>query len=482
MASANSGRIFACVLWLFFLSLPLSSAVEPSNEHSLVISESDRLQLSRGAPVTNSPGSKPGISVLCERVHIRGLSRLKNIGKFANTVKVKVSGTNSSTRIPTFEVCFHRNTSLGLGMCPQSRWQKVPKGSWSRSMSPFEHQLLDIRTHGSSLESLEVSIEEEFVKYRTTFLILGIIMMSLASLLSNSLVFYYGSGMAIGVVLVILIVLFQGMKLLPTGRKNSLAIFVYSSVVGLGSFLLSYLPGLLRTVLIEIGISEDMYNPLAIFLLAFIFLAGAWLGFWAVHKLVLTEDGSIDIMTSQFVNWSIKILGATLIFQSSVDHLLATEAIVFGFVVSAILKKIFRWRFLRRVCKIMSFQFWSLVMAFQYLPTFPSSISTGKSLKTPKKNRRRLEIPDPPPSPPSPPSDAWLFPSTFHTTPERRKYSKEEWDAFTRDTTTKALQELASSPEYHRWCSSNVERISVAPRSTRKVADQPRHWWLLWLW
>lgn len=199
--------------------------------------------------------------MLCERVHIRGLSRLKNIGKFANTVKVKVSGTNSSTRIPTFEVCFHRNTSLGLGMCPQSRWQKVPKGSWSRSMSPFEHQLLDIRTYGSSLQSLEVSIEEEFVKYRTMFLILGIIMMSLASLLSNSLVFYYGSGMAIGVVLVILIVLFQGMKLLPTGRKNSLAIFVYSSVVGLGSFLLSYLPGLLRTVLIEIGISEDMYNP-----------------------------------------------------------------------------------------------------------------------------------------------------------------------------------------------------------------------------
>lgn len=78
----------------------------------------------------------------------------------------------------------------------------------------------------------------------------------------------------------------QGMKLLPTGRKNSLAIFIYSSAVGiklksltpsfrwkrlfkyncfcqvgLGSFFLRYLPGLCRTILMEIGISEDMYYP-----------------------------------------------------------------------------------------------------------------------------------------------------------------------------------------------------------------------------
>ncbi|KAH0995906.1 hypothetical protein GBA52_019770 [Prunus armeniaca] len=481
MASAEPGRIFACVLWLLFFSLPFSSSVEPSSELSLVAAESARLQLSHGMPVKNSPGSKPGTLVLCERVHIRGLSRLKYLGKFANTAKLKISATNSSIRIPAIEVCLHRNTSLGIGMCPHSQWEKVAKDSWSGSMSPFEDKLLDIRTAGSSLESFEVSIEEEFFRYRLIFLILGIIIMSLASLLSKSLVFYYSSGMAIGVVLVILIVLFQGMKLLPTGRKNSLAIFVYSSFVGLGSFLLRYIPGLLRSVLTEIGVSEDMYNPLAIFLLAFVFLAGAWLGFWAVRKLVLTEDGSIDIMTSQFVYWSIQIVGALMTFQSSADHLLAAEATVFGFLASVILKKIFRWRFLRRVYRYLSFLFWSLVMAFHYydLPSFPSSISTMKLSKSPRKNSRRLEIPDSPPSPPSPLSDSGLFASTFHTTPERRKFSKEEWEMFTAETTKQALQELASSPDFHRWCSSNVERISVAPRSTRKVADQPRHWWLL---
>lgn len=102
--------------------------------------------------------------------------------------------------------------------------------------------------------------------------------------------------------------------------------------------------------------------------------------------------------------------------------------------------------------------------------------SCRKLSKSPRKNSRRLEIPD---SPPSPLSDSGLFASTFHTTPERRKFSKEEWEMFTAETTNNALQELASSPDFHRWCSSNVERISVAPWSTRKVADQPRRWWLL---
>lgn len=38
--------------------------------------------------------------------------------------------------------------------------------------------------------------------------------------------------------------------------------------VGLGSFLLRYVPGLLRSLLVEIGLSEDMYNPVCKFLIA----------------------------------------------------------------------------------------------------------------------------------------------------------------------------------------------------------------------
>lgn len=45
--------------------------------------------------------------------------------------------------------------------------------------------------------------------HRVILLVLGIILFSAASFLSKSLVFYYGSAMAVGIILVILVVLFQ---------------------------------------------------------------------------------------------------------------------------------------------------------------------------------------------------------------------------------------------------------------------------------
>ncbi|KAL4644594.1 hypothetical protein ACB092_02G175900 [Castanea dentata] len=478
--SAKPVRISARFPCLLFLAISAWASIASATEPSLVVGESTRLQLSHGLPVNTSTGSKPGTSVVCERVHIRGLPRLKNLGKISHVVKVNVSQRDPSIRTSKTEVCFHRNVSLGIGMCPQGLWEKVVKGSWVRSMSPFDHRILDIRTAGSSLEPFEVSIGEEFYLYRIICLILGIVLMSLASPLSKSLVFYYGGAMSIGVILVILIILFQGMKLLPTGRRNSLAIFMYSSVVGLGSFLLRYLPGLLRTILTEIGISEDMYNPLAVFLLAFLVLTGAWMGFWAVRKLVLTEDGSIDISTSHFVAWSIRILAAVMILQSSADPLLAAEALISGIMISSSLRRIFR--FIRRLYK--------------------------NSVKSPKKNRRRSQVPDfsafedshdkytykvqsdEDPiflvprtknftlascksaergfsrTSPFQQSDSELYPSTFHTTPEKKIFSKAEWKNFTRHSTEKAMEELVSSPDFSKWLIGNAERITVNPNTS----------------
>jgi hypothetical protein len=73
-----------------------------------VIIENTTLPLSRGLPVRNSPGSKPGITLIVERVHIHGLSRFRNLEKFAHSVKVKVFPANSNVRVPNIEVCFHR--------------------------------------------------------------------------------------------------------------------------------------------------------------------------------------------------------------------------------------------------------------------------------------------------------------------------------------------------------------------------------------
>ncbi|KAJ8769331.1 hypothetical protein K2173_002535 [Erythroxylum novogranatense] len=471
----SSGYIFRILLVAF----PVFFSFVSSHEVSLVVGESNKLQLSPSLQVLNSPGTKPGTSSLCSRVHIHGLARIKNLDKFSHSLKVNLSCSSSSLRQPKVEVCFHRNASLGIGRCPQGKWEKVDKGSWARAMSAFDHKLLDIRMAGSSSENVELSIKEEFFLYRVIFLIFGILLLSMASSLSKSLAFYYGSAMTIGIFLVVLVILFQGMKLLPTGRKNSLAIFIYSSLVGLGSFLLRYLPALLRSILVEMGISEDMYYPLALFLVAFVVLAGAWMGFWAVRKLVLKEDGSVDISTANFVAWSIRCFAAVMILQSSLDPLLAAEALISGIIISSILRRVFRVKFLRRLYK----KSLKLVKSIHLLSDVPDLSPFGGSpdkygFRSPddsKINRSRpkrftLASSNSPMQDFSRKqsrelADLDVYPSAIHRTPERRKFSKGEWEKFTKDSTRKAVQELVLSPDFSQWAAANAERITVTPLS-----------------
>ncbi|XP_031272942.1 uncharacterized protein LOC116131431 isoform X2 [Pistacia vera] len=491
----TSFRSFHFIIWVLFVAFSIFHPIVSANQLSIVIGQSTSLLVSPSLAVENSPGLKPGTKVVCERVDIRGLSRLHDLKKFAHSVKVKVLQNSSSLRRPNVEVCFHRNASLGVGMCPHGRWEKVSKGSWFKSMSPFDHKILDIRMAGSSLETVEVAIEEEFFLYRIIFLISGIILLSIASTLSKSLVFYYGSAMAVGVILVILVVLFQGMKLLPTGRKNSLAIFMYSSLVGLGSFFLRYLPGLLRSLLAEIGINEDMYNPLAIFLLAFVVLAGAWLGFWVVHKFVLAEDGSIDTSTANFVAWSIRILAVIMILQSSLDPLLAAEALISGMVVSSVLRKVTRLRFLRRVFK----KLFKLVkncrglaevidlsplrdsyeeFTYKRPQDFKFVLRRSKDFSLAPCDSPKQVTPGITRTSPRQLSDSEIYPSAFHTTPERRKFSKEDWEKFTKDSTDKAVKELVSSPDFNKWVAANADRITVTPRKVSSHSSGQRPSWL----
>ncbi|CDP02613.1 unnamed protein product [Coffea canephora] len=475
-AATSTLRVIFPVVWVLFTSISILPSIVSANDHTLVVTENTTLQLIPSLIVDKSPGVKPGTKVLCERVKVQGLSRLKGLKKFPNTIRVKVAYVGSSGRPPIIEVCFHRNLTVGIGMCNQSQWQKLTKGSWMSSMSPFDHKLLDIRLTGSPTEPIEVSLDEEIFFYRVIFLVLGVIMMMLASFLSNSLVFYYSGAMAVGILLVILMVLYQGMKLLPTGRKNSLAIVLYSSMVGLGTFLLRYLPRLLRSILTEIGISEDMYNPLGIFLLVFLVIAGAWLGFWVVHKLVLTEDGNIDVGVSHFVAWSIRILASVMILQSSIDPLLAAEALLCGIFVASILRRFTPLEFLQGVYrrfhrlrkskrKIFQDKYASPVKESHDSMPFteaPSSTLQGSTSMSP----RQL-------------TDSEAFYSTFHTTPYRRKISKDEWDKFTRDSTKKALENLVSSPDFNIWAAAHADRLTLAPN---KEVTRPNYLQRLFHW
>ncbi|KAJ9538136.1 hypothetical protein OSB04_030869 [Centaurea solstitialis] len=434
---------------------------------SLTVAEFASLQLSPSLVVEGSPGSKPGAQVICERVEINGLSRLRNLTRFFSSVKVKVLNINSTGRPPNITVCFHRNASLGVGMCPESQWEKLTKGSWIRSMSPFDHKLLDIRiTGGSSVGTVEVLLNE-------------VTMMTFASSLSNSLVIYYGGAMTLGVLLVVLVVLFQGMRILPSGRKSSLALVLYGSIVGVVSFLSSYIPALLRSLLLELGIQEDLYDPVAVFLLAFVVLIGAWLGFWAVRKLVLTEDGSIDTGVAQFVAWSFRIVASSMILQSSVDPLLAVEALVSGVLVPSALKR-------------------SVIYVHQHLfANLPLEVRTNKDkmgsdfqicrllFRTNKDKHRRSHKPVSSPvvdSYEDEPkiqrlSDSNTFYSSFHDAPDRKRYSKEEWDEFTKESTKKALESLVCSPDFNRWAVDHADRITLLPKEN---TVRRRRSWFPW--
>lgn len=257
----------ASALLLSILTLLVFSPVAASNNYSLVVGQSTLLPLTPSLLVEESPAFKPGTKVLCERVDITGLSRLKNIRKFAHSVKVNVSYVLPSSRPPNVQICFHRNASLGVGMCPRGLWGKISKDSWVRTMSPFDHKLLDICISGSSSVALKVSIDEDFSYSRIIYLIFGIALMTIAWALSKSLIFFYGSAMALGVILVILMILFQGMKLLPTGRKNSLAMGLYASMLGFGAIIFRDVPRLvLHSLFGEIGeeykpVFNHIYNP-----------------------------------------------------------------------------------------------------------------------------------------------------------------------------------------------------------------------------
>lgn len=478
---------FLSLLFFISLSLSLSSPAFSANNLTIAVAEPATLDICPSLPVEKSPGAKPGYVVLCERVQILGLSRLKNLEKFAHSMKVKVSNASSATRLPNIEACFHRNMSLGIGMCPQGQWEKVVKGSWVWSMSPYDNKLLDIRVAGSSAPVMKVSIAEEFVLYRVIFFAVGISLMLLASTLSKSLVFYYSSAMAVGIILVILVVLFQGMKLLPTGRKSSFAIFVYSSLVGLGSLLLGYVPRLFRSILTELGISEDLYDPLALFLVVFLALTGAWLGFWAVRKLILTEDGLIDVGVSSFVAWSIRVIAAIMILQSSEDLLLAAEALLSIVVISSLFRQIIRARFVRHFRKYLLRRGKRSKNRHQSpvsSPLYSHSEYVGNTW-TPETPRPFTMTPHPTSvqgiirTPPSQPSDSETFYSSHHKTLQRRKFSNEEWESFTKDSTKKALEELVSTPDFSKWAVARADRITLSP-PTSKVTRQHRSRWLPW--
>ncbi|GAB2265082.1 hypothetical protein Dimus_000149 [Dionaea muscipula] len=495
-------------LLLFLLAVCGSfSVVSSVDEVALVFGQSISVEvvLVPSMAARDSPGgSQPSSITGAERVHLYGLSRMKNLNRFFHSAKVKVScSSQNSSRRPSsvVEVCLHGNLSIPVGvggMCPQGQWEKLySKGSnsWVRTMSPFfDHRVLDVRAVDSSSSTalallIDVTIEEEFVVYGPALLIVGMVLMTLAPTLGRSLVFYYGTGMVLGIIALIVVVLFQGRKLLPIRRRLFLFIFS-SSIFGAGTLVPGgggYLSNFLLDLLAKIGISEDLCYPIAIFLLLFLVIAGAGLGFWAVRKVVLTEDGSLDTNISLFTSFSIRCIGACLILSCSSDGFLVAATFLCTCAVSAMLQRASsktRQVVSCRPCASEINHYHSIPYEYPFASSSSSS-SQGKMLglglglgskqhsamgscncwgrgRGVANSPTRVLL-----------SDSQTFYSTFHSTPKkRRKFSKEEWDMFTRDHTKKALEELVSSPGFNEWIVANAERITLTPMKNDEKNDE----------
>lgn len=60
--------------------------------------------------------------------------------------------------------------------------------------------------------------------------------------------------------------------------------------------------------------------------------------------------------------------------------------------------------------------------------------------------------------------------STFHKTGKRKRFTKQEWEDFTRDSTREAVGELAASPEFTDWIIEHADRIKLIPSESSEDA------------
>uniref|UniRef100_A0A0D6QWS9 Uncharacterized protein n=1 Tax=Araucaria cunninghamii TaxID=56994 RepID=A0A0D6QWS9_ARACU len=492
-------------LAMFCLLINFSNAIFDCRTYEGVHTVPVKIQLPSGPLIESSPGLKPGTIVAGERVCIPGLRRFQHLKKYAHSHRVSVQYSGGVSKIvPKIELCIHRNASLGLAQCAQHEWKALGKGLWTGVISPYETKFIDFRMPDNTLfGSLTISVEEVFQQYRLMFLGLGLVMLILAPFVSKWVPFYYSSAMAFGIIAVILFLLFQGMKMLPTGRKSTLYTLFCGSVVGLGSIILNYCAGLFHSVLQELGFGEEWFNPVAVFVLLFIVFVGAWVGYWGVRKLVLSEDGSVDKGTAVFVAWAIRIVAAVMILQSSYDSLLATLMLIVGAICTTALRYIRPTFWHARKRSKQNSSSWAKNSYLnnaraQFLSRLPSRDARlleaqGTGLKWSPYNAHMasssLASPMNTPSPvsympgssfatpiktPSPYSriDKQDYYSTFHKTSGRKHFSDEEWETFTKESTRKALRELVTTPEFGDWALHNADRIKISPADESEDTDQ----------
>ncbi|KAJ4839072.1 hypothetical protein Tsubulata_037074 [Turnera subulata] len=467
------GVFFFSLLLLFFSSSFAASPASQDRSPSLSFKGVDLLHpILDVSPMRLPPGqlSDSKDAVYCDRITVSGHPRLE-LGSYANSFRVAVA---PSAAIPEYlhrkiVVCFHRNASLGLCHCEKDEWKTLQKGLWTSVMSPYDTRYVDVKFIGDISGFVTVSVEEDSQIWRLVCLAAGLTLFLLAPVVSSWVPFYYSTSMAIGVFLVIIILLYQGMRLLPTGRKSFLCLSTYVSVVGAGSFVLHRISALVNSVLVNFGLSEELHNPVFVFVVAGIVLSGAALGCWFVSKFVISKDGRVDVAVAHFVKWAMRTIATTFILQSTLDTPLAMVALAFSSVISFLILKCSR-----AVCRSDSRCDNSQVLTIaqvkanhkraEFLSRSEKKSPGGKIWSSPNSLSAWSNSPVKGlVSPSSHPSimDQQDYYSTFHKTSRRRKFTKKQWEDFTRASTQQAVAEWLASPEVANWMIEKAGRFQV---------------------
>ncbi|KAJ9540470.1 hypothetical protein OSB04_026976 [Centaurea solstitialis] len=433
--------------------------------------------------VVPAPISGPSEDVIyCGRVPVSGVSRLK-LQHYASVYRVTLV---PSVLIPKqwqnkIQVCFHRNSSVGLCQCEKDDWRSLQNGLWSSTMAPYVQSYVDVKFDDVVTGSVTVSLDEVQQGWRYILLAVGFVLLFLAPVVSEWVPFYYTSSMAIGILAVVLILFYQARKLLPTGRRNAFYLGIMSSVLGAGSFVVRNLSAFLNSFLQNFGISKEVQSPVYVFVVLGIIILGAGLGYWLVRRYIISEDGEVDVGVAQFIKWSIRIVAVTCIFLSTNDTPLAMVAVGSCLALYHVITKL-----KRQSDQAQSYSGRGNIWGWskQTTPKHGHAESLSRSKKnTPSGspwNGARNSFAwsnSPIKSKVSPLTNSGSIGSqhdvysTFHKTPNRKKFSKKEWEEFTEESTRQSVAELASSREFTDWVIENADRIKLLPADCSEDVD-----------
>ncbi|CAK7341535.1 unnamed protein product [Dovyalis caffra] len=214
------------------------------------------------------------------------------------------------------------------------------------------------------------------------------------------------------------------------------------------------------------------------FLSFHLWISGAGLGYWMVRKFVISKDGSVDDGVAQFVKWAMRIIASTFIFQHSgysfsngrlgffICNLLSYFEVVVSNQPTMISYSDQSDYWCGNAWHQPAGQATARYRRAEFLSRTGKMSPRGKMWTSPKSSFAWTSSPVKglvSPSSHSATTDKQNYYSTFHSTPKRKKFTKKQWEDFTRESTRQALSEWAASPEVANWIIENADRIQLHP-------------------